>query len=89
MNQKLIDIASYCSDEVVVSENMGCCGMAGDRGLLFPGLTQKATMKESEELKNVMADGYYSSNIPCENAMTSAVNKRYLSIAYLVDRVSG
>jgi D-lactate dehydrogenase len=84
---KFIDVAKYFAAEVTVPKNAGCCGMAGDRGFLFPELTAAATNPEALELNAKQFDGYYSSTKTCEMAMTEAVQKNYESILYLVDEV--
>jgi D-lactate dehydrogenase len=88
IENRMESIAANCADEVIIPESQSCCGMGGDRGLIFPELTQSATKYESAEVRNVHADGFYSSNLPCEAAMSQETNKNYLSIAYLVDKVS-
>ena len=81
-----LDIARKFAHEVVVPLNAGCCGMAGDRGFLFPELMESATRAEAEEVcSHTCADGYYSSTKTCEMAMSQAVGKNYESILYLVD----
>jgi len=50
---KLEAIGRECSQEVFVPGNSGCCGFAGDRGLLLPELTQAATQQFG--LKSKMA----------------------------------
>jgi D-lactate dehydrogenase len=82
---KFIDLAQFFADEVVVPKNSGCCGMAGDRGFLFPELTAAATKPEASEVVVKKYDGYYSSTKTCEMAMSAAVNQNYESILYLVD----
>ena len=84
IENKIEQIAKTCACEVVILESQRCCGMAGDRGLLFPELTESATSGEAAEISLTVADGYYSSNLPCETAMSSATGKQYLSVAYLV-----
>ncbi len=84
IENKLEEIASSCAAEVIIPEYQGCCAMAGDRGLLYPELTESATRDEADEIIATEADGYYSSNLPCETAMSSSSAKQYLSIAYLV-----
>lgn len=84
IENKIEEIAKVCADEVIVPETQGCCGMAGDRGLLFPELTESATKFEAGEIAEIKAEGYYSSNLPCETAMSSSTGKQYLSVAYLV-----
>jgi D-lactate dehydrogenase len=81
-------IANQCARSAIVPLNLGCCGFAGDRGLLFPELTASATEKESQEVNAREYGGYYSSNIPCEIGMREATGKDYMSIVYLVERAS-
>ncbi len=78
-------IANHFADEVTQPLFAGCCGMAGDRGFLFPELTKSATKKEACEVKEKAYDGYYSSSKTCEIAMSDAVGKNYKSILKLVD----
>lgn len=82
---KLEAIARRFAKEVTVPQSAGCCGMAGDRGFLFPELTASATYNEANEVKAGQFDGYYSSTITCEMALSSAVGQTYTSILYLVD----
>ncbi|WP_100612091.1 FAD-binding and (Fe-S)-binding domain-containing protein [Confluentibacter lentus] len=78
-------LAKHFAKEVIVPKNNGCCGMAGDRGFLFPELTTSSTNQEAQELKNVVCDGYYASTKTCEMAMSQAINTNYESILYLAD----
>lgn len=82
---KFIRIAKHFAEEVTVPKYAGCCGMAGDRGFLFPELTASATNPEALEVKQKSYENYYSSTKTCEMAMSEAVNKNYESILYLVD----
>jgi len=84
-NAKFIKIAEACAAEVIVPISAGCCGMAGDRGFLFPEFTQSATKAEALELQGQSCEGYYSSAKTCEMALTQAVGKNYESIVYLLD----
>jgi len=70
-----------------VPKYAGCCGMAGDRGFLFPELTAAAANPEALEVKLQTYDGYYSSTKTCEIAMSEAVKENYESILYLVDEL--
>lgn len=83
--QKFVIVARFFADEVTIPANAGCCGMAGDRGFLFPELTASATLKEAGEVKQNTFNGYYSSTKTCEIAMSEAVGMDYESILYLVD----
>lgn len=82
---KFVAIAKSFASEVTVPKHSGCCGMAGDRGFLFPELTTSATASEGNEVKQKKYDGYYSTTKTCEMAMSEAVNENYESILYLVD----
>lgn len=85
IQHKLTAIASHFANEVIVPKNAGCCGMAGDRGFLFPELTASATAPEAAEVVAAAYDGYYSSTKTCEMALSQAVKKDYESILYLVN----
>ncbi|MBC6492102.1 FAD-binding and (Fe-S)-binding domain-containing protein [Flavihumibacter stibioxidans] len=85
IQHKLTAIASHFANEVIVPKNAGCCGMAGDRGFLFPELTASATAPEAAEVVAAEYDGYYSSTKTCEMALSQAVKKDYESILYLVN----
>ncbi|MFA6085450.1 FAD-binding and (Fe-S)-binding domain-containing protein [Mucilaginibacter sp.] len=82
---KFVALAKHFAEEVTVPKHTGCCGMAGDRGFLFPELTDSATMPEALEVKQRSYDGYYSSTKTCEMAMSKAVSQNYESILYLMD----
>jgi D-lactate dehydrogenase len=82
---KFVGIANYFAEKVTVPLHAGCCGMAGDRGFLFPELTASATMPEALEVCRHEYHGYYSSTKTCEMAMSAAVKENYESILYLVD----
>ena len=82
---QFLQIASHFAKEVTIPKNAGCCGMAGDRGFLFPELTASATASEAAEVRAVAYDGYYSTTKTCELAMSESVQQNYESILYLVD----
>jgi D-lactate dehydrogenase len=82
---KLAAVARAAADSVTVPIETGCCGFAGDRGFLFPELTASATRAEAAEIHTLAHDGYYSSSLTCELAMTRATGKRYRSFWYLLE----
>ncbi|HEX8037623.1 MAG TPA: FAD-binding and (Fe-S)-binding domain-containing protein [Chryseosolibacter sp.] len=82
---KLLKVAMHFAGDVTVPQSAGCCGMAGDRGFLFPELTASATHHEASEVREREYDGYYSSARTCEMAMSEAVKMSYESILYLAD----
>ena len=72
-------IANAMSDDVYVPKNWGCCGYAGDRGMLHPELTASATEAEAAELgEQKQFAAYISANRTCEQGMTEATGHTYL-----------
>ncbi len=82
---KMEAVARACSRRVVVPASAGCCGFAGDRGFLFPELTEAATRTEAAEVTSTTHDGYFSSSRTCEIGMTRATGQTYRSFLYLVE----
>ncbi|MDZ7268342.1 MAG: FAD-binding oxidoreductase [candidate division KSB1 bacterium] len=88
LTDRLQQLAAACAESVAIPVQLDCCAFAGDRGLLFPELTQSATAVEAAEVNAGNYDGYYSSNLTCEMGMTLATGRRYQSILYLVERAT-
>jgi len=85
LEAKFVSIARQMAEVVDVPLHAGCCGMAGDRGFLFPELTRSASMPEALEVQQKEYEGYYSTSKTCEMAMSDAVGKNYKSIIYLLN----
>jgi D-lactate dehydrogenase len=85
LERKFVALASHFSEKADVPIQSGCCGMAGDRGFIFPELTASATAPEAKEVQENEYEGYYSSGKTCEIALSDAVGKNYESVLYLVD----
>jgi D-lactate dehydrogenase len=88
LTAKLEAVARACAESVVVPPDAGCCGFAGDRGLLVPELTAAATRIEAAEARAAGAAGYWSSSRTCEIGMTRATGTIYRSIVFLVERAT-
>jgi D-lactate dehydrogenase len=88
LTEKFKAMASACANSVTIPMNLGCCGFAGDRGLLFPELTESATRAEAEEVCSNSYNGYYSSGRTCELGLARATGKPYQSFLYLVEKAS-
>ena len=88
LSPKLEAIARACSERVVVPLSAGCCGFAGDRGFLFPELTEAATRREAAELQAGRHEGYISSSRSCEIGMTRATGQAYRSFIYLLEQTT-
>lgn len=81
-------IARFISPEVYVPRAWGCCGFAGDRGLLHPELTASATAPEAGELSARTFTAYASSNRTCELGMSRATGKPYVHILELLEQAT-
>jgi D-lactate dehydrogenase len=88
LTEKLANIASFCCDQVTIPTMAGCCGFAGDRGFLFPELTESATRREADEVVAGQYEGHYSSSRTCEIGMTRATGYIYRSYIYLLERAT-
>jgi D-lactate dehydrogenase len=86
--KKLEELAARTVDSPVIPFTAGCCGMAGDRGFYYPGLTASACREEGAEAAAQAASGYYSTGKTCEMALSEASGASYRSIFYLLDEVS-
>lgn len=83
----LVAIARACvgeGGEVVVPVDWGCCGYAGDRGMLHPELTASATRAEAAEVAGHETDWYVSANRTCELGMTAATGRTYRHVLELL-----
>jgi len=85
LDDKFKKVAEFFSHTVTIPTFAGCCGMAGDRGFLFPELTRAATALEAADIAGKQPDGCYSSSKTCEIAMSDNTGKNYQSILNLVD----
>ncbi len=85
---KLEGIARACSEQVTVPVDAGCCAFAGDRGFLFPELTQSATKHEAAQVKAARPYECYSSSRTCEIGMTRPTGQIYRSYMYLLEKAT-
>src|SRR5262249_43425492 len=69
LSERLRSVAAQMADEVLIPAASGCCGMAGDRGLLHPELPASALRDTAEELEGHALDACLSSNRTCEIAL--------------------
>ncbi|MFE3515154.1 FAD-binding and (Fe-S)-binding domain-containing protein [Streptomyces sp. NPDC059166] len=81
-------LAEACAESVVVPDDAGCCGFAGDRGMLHKELTDSATAKEAAEVNTREHDAYLSANRMCEIGMDRATGRRYRSALIELERAT-
>ncbi len=85
--QVLIRLARRCAREVIVPEEIGCCGFAGDRGFSVPELNASALDRLREQVSPGCSAGYSTSRT-CEIGLSLHSGIHYRSIVYLVDRAT-
>ena len=92
MNDALRTVADAVADSVTVPDTWGCCGFAGDRGMLHPELTASATAAQAAQIKAAVRagdfDAFASCNRTCELGMTRATGRQYQHVLELVDWAS-
>ncbi|MEO8921278.1 MAG: FAD-binding and (Fe-S)-binding domain-containing protein [Caldimonas sp.] len=82
---KLLAVAARCSASVATSDEVQCCGFAGDRGFVRPELNEHALRHLGASLPAGCASGYSSSRT-CEIGLSEQASFPYRSILYLVER---
>ena len=88
INEKLTAIAQAISPDVYLPIDWGCCGFAGDRGLLHPELTASATAAEAAEINSREFTAYASSNRTCELGMSRATGHEYQHLIELLEQAT-
>ena len=86
LDGKLRQLAQMCAEEVVVPEDIYCCGFAGDRGFNFPELNRSALQGLKEQVYGCEAG--YSTSKTCEIGLALHAEIPYRSIFSLVDEVT-
>lgn len=83
---KLEQLARACAKEVVMPEEIYCCGFAGDLGFKYPELNASALKDLNEHVCTCEAG--YSTSKTCEIGLSLHGGIPYRSILYLVDEAS-
>ncbi|EMQ98921.1 FAD-binding and (Fe-S)-binding domain-containing protein [Paeniglutamicibacter gangotriensis] len=86
LNPALAQVAEAVAQSVEIPENWGCCGFAGDRGMLHPELTASATEEQAAEVRDFAAATHASCNRTCELGMTRATGQPYEHVLELLER---
>ena len=87
-NDALSRIAGAIAAEVVIPDGWGCCGFAGDRGMLHPELTASATAREAVAVNSRAFDAYASTNRTCELGLTRATGHAYEHLLETLERAT-
>ncbi|MCC8187771.1 MAG: FAD-binding oxidoreductase [Bacteroides sp.] len=79
-------LASLCSPRVIIPEEVGCCGFAGDKGFTHPELNRYALRKLKPQIEHHGIRTGYSNSRTCEIGLSEHTGIPYVSIVYLVDK---
>jgi D-lactate dehydrogenase len=86
LGETLLRLAKRCSNNVLVPQEVGCCGFAGDKGFTHPEVNRYALRKLSPQLESSHINRGYSNSRTCEIGLTTNGEIPYMSIVYLVDQ---
>jgi D-lactate dehydrogenase len=82
---QIITLAERCSSDVMIPEEVGCCGFAGDKGFTLPEVNAYALRKLHPQIEKAGIRIGYSNSRTCEIGLTTNSGIPYQSIVYLVD----
>ncbi len=85
LNNMFVTLAGMCTSKVIVPEEVGCCGFAGDKGFTNPEINRYALRKLRAQLEKAGVKRGFSNSRTCEIGLTVNGGVPYQSIAYLVD----
>ena len=88
VNGALTKIGAAVARQVHVPLDWGCCGFAGDRGMLHPELTASATAAEAAEVRAQDAAAHASCNRTCEIGLSRATGRNYRHLIELLEEVT-
>ena len=85
---KLHAVCRALAEEAVIPVSAGCCGFAGDRGMLHPELTASATRVEAAEINARAFDAYLTSNHPCAIGLHRATGKPWRAFTTVLEELT-
>lgn len=88
LKNNLVELAKMCSTNVIVPEEIGCCGFAGDKGFTHPEVNKFALRKLRPQVEKYGITSGYSNSRTCEIGLNTNTGIPFMSIIYLVDRVT-
>lgn len=83
---KIKRIVEACTENVVIPDQITCCGFAGDKGFSTPELNASSLRTLKDQVKTCKTG--YSTSRTCEIGLTHHSGIDYKSIVYLIDRCS-
>jgi len=87
LETQLVEIGRRCAKKAVIPDDSGCCGFAGDRGIMFPELNASALKGLREKVPEDCRKGFSSSRM-CEVGLSHHSGITYQSLFSLLDAAS-
>ncbi len=85
LGEQIMALAKRCSTKVLVPQEVGCCGFAGDKGFTHPEVNSYALRKLRPQIQAAGVKVGYSNSRTCEIGLSTNTGIPYVSIVYLVD----
>lgn len=87
LGETMLNLAKACATQVIVPDDINCCGFAGDKGFTLPELNASALKTLKAQVPSDCKQGF--SNSPtCELGLSRHSGIGYQSILYLLDQVA-
>ena len=86
LEDKSLELANACAEEVVMPPDIYCCGFAGDLGFKVPELNAAALKDLAAHVCTCEAG--YSTSLTCEIGLSLHGGIPYRSILHLIDEAS-
>ena len=84
LESDLLSLARACSSEVIIPQNIDCCGFAGDKGFTHPELNDSALKSLNTQIPDHCHTGVSNSRT-CEIGLTKHSGREYSSIIQKLD----
>ncbi|WED23648.1 FAD-binding oxidoreductase [Vibrio sp. JC009] len=84
LDKKILEVMKACSTNVVIPDQITCCGFAGDKGFTTPELNESALSTLAEQVEGCSSG--YSTSRTCEIGLSHHSGIDYQSIVYLIDK---
>ncbi|NLT49395.1 MAG: FAD-binding oxidoreductase [Ignavibacteria bacterium] len=88
LEKQMKEIAESCAEKVIIPEDIGCCGFAGDKGFRLPELNESALENLKDQIDSDCNQGFSTSRT-CEIGLTRHSGIEYKSLFYLLDECTG
>lgn len=83
-NEKVISLAKRCAENVIIPNDILCCGFAGSKGFTHPELNQNALKNLKEFIPDDCKEGYTCLET-CALGFTKYSGIKYSSLFHLID----